>query len=114
MEKHHQATNRTRGGYTCDLTVLAMHALTVPVNQPWAKHDFSFAPSAHTTCASKPTETAPGVTEYLSECSGMFVISVRTPNVTVDVDYTYMAPGDWALLPGRVIPPSRSPRNGPQ
>lgn len=81
----------------------------------WARHNFSLTPSASTTCALFPEDTAPldcpaDTDDSCLSCGGSFVLTLRSQlergaqTLGVDVDAAYLAPGSWGrwVLVGRL------------
>ena len=82
-------------------SVLDSAAITASTGGQWQRFNFTLTPSQNTSCFAG-NQSLEGFEQYVYSCSGRFVISLTEPGVALDVDYTYLSPGSWALVPSPV------------
>ena len=81
---------------------LARQTLRVPHGQRWVRLELRLHTDAGSECSSVQRPDAQSGTQWLSQCSGALVITLRSPG-TLDVDLTYLSPDAWGLLPGACV-----------
>ena len=82
--------------------ILASQTLRVPYGRRWVRLELRLRTGATgSECGGVQRPDAQSGTQWLSQCSGVLVMALRSPG-TLDVDFTYLSPEAWGLVPGVV------------